>query len=199
MKPTEARLTAILYRAFCPDTSELGEYRFELSPLERAAFIRDHLEECPHCRLELQQLEQFLKDVSPDLEYSPLERFKIWVARLIPDLPDASQPLAFGLRGESSDQKFYQAGDAQITLEIQNDPAAPGSKIVLGLVLGIATAGLQIRCLRSGEQYGGSPVDELGNFILAGLEPGEYDLLLQNETVEIQILNLLIETREKGR
>ena len=193
MKPTEARLTAILYRAFCPDTSELGEYRFELSPPERAAFIRDHLKECPHCRLELQQLEQFLKDVSPDLEYSPLERFKIWIAELMPELPDTSQPLAFGLRGESSGQKFYQAGDAQITLEIQDDPAAPGSKIVLGLVLGIATAGLQVQCLRSGEQLGSSPVDELGNFILAGLEPGEYDLLLQNETVEIQILNLLIE------
>jgi len=193
MKPTEARLTAILYRAFCPDTSELGEYRFELSPPERAAFIRDHLKECPHCRLEIQQLEQFLKDVSPDLEYSPLERFKIWIAELMPELPDASRPLAFGLRGESSGQKFYQAGDAQITLEIQDDPAAPGNKIVLGLVLGIATAGLQVYYLHSGKQLGSSPVDELGNFILAGLEPGEYDLLLQNETAEIQILNLLIE------
>ena len=193
MKPTEARLTAILYRAFCPDTSELGEYRFELSPPERDAFIRDHLKECPHCRLEIQQLAQFLKDVSPDLEYSPLERFKIWIAELMPELPDASRPLAFGLRGESSGQKFYQAGDAQITLEIQDDPAAPGNKIVLGLVLGIATAGLQVYYLRSGEQLGSSLVDELGNFILAGLEPGEYDLLLQNETVEIQILNLLIE------
>ncbi len=190
MKPTEARLTAILYRAFCPDTSELGEYRFELSPPERAAFIRDHLKECPHCRLEIQQLEQFLKDVSPDLEYSPLERFKIWIAELMPELPDASRPLAFGLRGESSGQKFYQAGDAQITLEIQDDPAAPGSKIVLGLVLGIATAGLQVYYLHSGKQLGSSPVDELGNFILAGLEPGEYDLLLQNETVEIQIRSL---------
>ena len=147
MKLTETRLTATLYRAFCPDTNELGEYSFELSPPERAAFIRGHLKECHHCRRELRQLEQFITDVSPDLDYSPIERFKIWVAELLPELPEPSSPLALGLRGETDGQNFYQAGDAQITIEIQDDPAAPGCKLLLGLVLGISTSGMSVQCL----------------------------------------------------
>ena len=193
MNPTESRLTATLYRAFCPDTSELGEYHFEMSTPELAAFIRDHLKECPHCRRELRQLEQFLTNVSPDLEFSPIERFKIWVAELVPELPELSRPLMLGLRGETTGQKFYQAGDAQITIEIQNDPAAPGSKLVLGLVLGISTAGMRVQCQHAEHELVDSPVDELGNFILSGLEPGEYDLILRNDEVEIQIPDLLIE------
>jgi hypothetical protein len=193
MKPTEARLTATLYRAFCPETSELGEYHFELSPPDRAAFIHDHLRECPHCRRELQQLKNFLQDVSPDLESSSIERLKIWVAEKLPGLSDASRPLAFGLRGESPSQIFYQAGDAQITIEIQDDLDAPGKKIILGLVLGIDPADLRIRCFQSGVQVSDNPVDELGNFILTGLEPGEYDFLLQNKGLEIQIQSLSIQ------
>lgn len=193
MKPIETRLTATLFRAFCPDTSELGEYHFELSPPERAAFIRDHLKECPHCRRELRQLEEFLTDVSPDLDYSPIERFKIWVAELLPELAGPSGTLALGLRGETASQKFYQAGDAQITIEIQDDPAAPGGKLLLGLVLGISTAGMRVQCLRNELELTDSPVDELGNFVLPGLEPGKYDLILRNDEVEIQIPDFLIE------
>ena len=193
MEPTETRLTSILYRAFCPATTELGEYRLELSPPDRAAFIQSHLQECPHCRLELQQLESFLKNVSPDLELSPIERFKIWMAELLPELPDASRPLAFGLRGETASQKFYRAGNAQITIETQDDPAAPGSKQLLGLVLGVSSSGLQAQCLRAGVPLSSSPVDELGNFILSGLEPGEYDLILRDDKLEIQIPHIIIE------
>ena len=196
MEPTGTRLTSILYRAFCPDTTELGEYRLELSPPERAAFIQNHLQECPHCRLELQQLESFLKDVSPDLELSPIERFKIWIAELLPELPDASRPLAFGLRGDTASQKFYQAGDAQITLETQDDPAAPGSKQILGLVLGLSTSDLQAQCLSAGMEVSSSPVDELGNFILSGLPPGEYDLILRDDKLEIQIPHIVIDSEK---
>jgi hypothetical protein len=187
MKPAESRLTAILFRAFCPETSELGEYHFELSPPDRAAFIHDHLQECPHCRRELQQLKKFLQDVSPDLEYSPMDRFKIWVAEKLPRLSDASRPLAFGLRGGSTSPIFYQAGEAQITIEVQDDPDASGNKLILGLVIGIDPDDLQVRCFRAGVQVSNNPVDEFGNFVLAGLEPGEYDLLLQNNELEIQI------------
>jgi len=193
MEPSETRLTAILYRAFCPDTNELGEYHFEMSPPERAEFIRDHLKECPHCRRELQQLEKFLTDVSPDLEFSPIERLKILIAELLPELPYTSRPLALGLRGESSGQKFYQAGDAQITIEIQDDPGTPGTKQLLGLVLGITTPGMSVQCLRAGVELSDSPIDELGNFVLTGLEPGKYDLILRNDEVEIQISDLLID------
>ncbi len=193
MNPTDAKLTAILYRAFCPETSELGEYHLRLVSQDRVAFLQEHLGECPHCRLELEQLNQFLDEVSPDLEFSPLERFKIWVAEKLPRQPDASRPLAFGLRGESKSQIFYRAGDAQITLELQPDPAAPGNKIILGLVLGVTPADLQIRCFLAGTQVGQALVDELGNFVLAGLEPGKYDILLQNNELEIQIRDLLID------
>jgi hypothetical protein len=53
--------------------------------------------------------------------------------------------------------------------------------------MGIDPADLQVRCFRAGVQVSNNPVDEFGNFVLAGLEPGEYDLLLQNNELEIQI------------
>ncbi len=81
--------------------------------------------------------------------------------------------LAFGLRGDESGVHFYQAGEAQITLEVQDDPNAPGRKILVGLILVGEAAGLQAHLWRQDQAIASAEVDELGNFTLSGLEPGQ--------------------------
>jgi hypothetical protein len=188
----ENQLSKALYRAFCPNTHELGEYQLGLLSSQRASQIRAHLSECAHCRAELAQLKSFLKTVEPDLETSLAERVRTWLAkRALQGTTSGFAPaLAFGLRGDEIGVHFYQAGEAQITLEIQDDPRAPGCKDLVGLILGVDATGLQAHLWRQEQEVTSTAVDELGNFIFNGLEPGQYELFLSGPDVEIQIKDL---------
>ena len=190
----EDKLTAMLYRSFCPDTTELGEYQFELLDEDRAASIRQHLLECPHCTRELNQLRQYLEDLSPDLEYSLAEKVKIWVARLVPDFGGAgpAPSPAFALRGESKKLLLFQAGDAQLTIEMQEHPRQPGWRSLLGLVFGIDPDGLQAHLWQEGRKLASSEVDELGNFAFPHLDAGRYELILSKPEFEIHVQELIV-------
>jgi anti-sigma factor RsiW len=192
MAKLENQLSKALYRAFCPETSELGEYQLGMLSTQRANQIQAHLVECPHCRTELAQLKSFLKEVEPDLETSLAARVRVWLAELLP--PGAASghapALAFGLRGDEPNVHFYQAGEIQITLEVQVDPNAPGGKVLIGLVLGEEAASLQAHLWRGDQAVTSAEVDELGNFTLSGLEPGNYEIFLSGADVEIQIKDL---------
>jgi anti-sigma factor RsiW len=191
MAKLENQLSNALYRAFCPEPNELGEYQLGLLSTPRAQQIQTHLAECPHCRTEMAQLQSFLKSVEPDLETSLVERVRVWLAELLPGADGGSTPaLAFGLRGDESGVHFYQAGDAQITLEVQDDPEAPGRKTLVGLILGGEAAGLRAYLWRQDQAVTSAEVDELGNFTLSGLEPGQYEIFLSGPDVEIQIKDL---------
>jgi hypothetical protein len=189
MAKLENQLSNALYRAFCPEPNELGEYQLGLLSTPRAQQIQTHLAECPHCRTEMAQLQSFLKSVEPDLETSLVERVRVWLAELLPGA-DGGSTLAFGLRGDESGVHFYQAGDAQITLEVQDDPEAPGRKTLVGLILGGEAAGLRAYLWRQDQAVTSAEVDELGNFTLSGLEPGQYEIFLSGPDVEIQIKDL---------
>jgi hypothetical protein len=195
-------LAAILHRAFCPNPHELGEYQLGIIDNDRATFIRQHLADCPHCRAELGELQIFLADNAADLgiavqpasEESLADRLKVWIASLLPDLPSGGlgmQP-AFGLRGSGEKVRFYQAGEAQLALEVQDDPQQPGRKTVLGLLTGLEPAGCQAHLARDGQPLGVVDLDELGNFVLAKLEPGRYELILACQEAEIHIQELEI-------
>jgi hypothetical protein len=192
MAKLENQLSKALYRAFCPDTNELGEYQLGMLSAQRANQIQAHLAECPHCRTELAQLKSFLKEVEPDLEPSLAGRVRVWLATLLPSGTGGGPAPAFalGLRGDETGPHFYQAGDAQITLEVQEDPNAPGRKILVGLILGEGAASLHAHLWREDQAIMSTEVDELGNFTLSGLEPGQYELFLSGPDVEIQIKDL---------
>ncbi|MBN1699260.1 MAG: zf-HC2 domain-containing protein [Spirochaetales bacterium] len=55
----QKKLTASLYRFDCPGSFELGDYRLGFVSDERKKEIDAHLRSCPHCREELQYLEEF--------------------------------------------------------------------------------------------------------------------------------------------
>lgn len=189
MSKAENKLTRTLYRTFCPDSTELGEYQLGMLALERASFIQQHLHECPHCTRELAALQNYLADLAPELEYSLAERVKLWIAQLLPDISSGipGRSPAFGLRGDPEKMLFYQAGEAQLTIEIQDDPDQPGRRALLGLLIGVDPTGLAAHLWQEGQEVTSVTLDELGNFIVAGLQPGFYQLILTGREFEIHV------------
>lgn len=199
----DRRLAVGLYRSTCPDAHELGEYELALLPGERAALVAQHVAQCPHCALELQELRAFLREAAADLEYTFLERVRVLVARLVPDLPAAGGgpvPALAGMRGATNGPLFYDAGDVQVSLDVQDDAAGGGRKSVLGLITGVDPAGWQAMLWREDGQEEARDairaetvtVDELGNFVFEALHPGSYQLILRGGELEVVIQDLAV-------
>ncbi len=189
MAELESNLKTTLYRITCPDSLELGEYNLGMMDPKRTAVIQRHLGECPRCTQELSLLKSYLESLAPDLETSLVERVKIWIAQLIPQPAGGLSP-ALGLRGERGVILHYQAGEAQLTLEAQDGPF--GRKTLFGLLLGLDTAGFQAHLWQAGEKLAQTEVDDLGNFILEGIQPGKYELILSGPQAEIHVQDVVV-------
>jgi len=195
----QARLAARLYRATCPSPLELGEYHLGiLAPAQKLA-MDQHLATCLHCSHELEQLEAYVSALAPDIAFSPLERIKVLVARLVRSPEDHSRsgarapaPAYAGLRGESESLLLYQVDDIQIAVEFQDDAERQGRLALLGLVTGADTSGMEAHLWQPEQHIAAIPVDELGNFYVSNLAPGSYELVLRGPKVEVQIPELEI-------
>lgn len=192
MSDTENKLSKLLYRKFCPESSELGEYRIGILPAQRAAFFKSHLEECPHCSRELAQLSDYLEDVQRDLEWSLTERVKVWIAERVPDFSGPQgMAVAYSMRGESESLKFFLAGDAEITLDIAEKPEQRGRRVIVGLLTGVELGGgATARLFSDGELITEARVNELGNFVLEAVECNKCRLILSGSDYEIRIEDL---------
>ncbi len=197
----QRRLAAVLYRADCPDAHTLGEYHLHSLAEADAERVAQHLDICPHCVLELDELRGTLRELAADLELSASERLRLLVARLAPQWPSlgsgpAPMPALAGVRGATNGPLLYEAGDVQVSVEVQDDAAAAGRKSVLGLVTGADAAGWQATLwLESGpvaELVQSVRVDELGNFVFDGLSPGTYALSLRGDAVEVVVQELAV-------
>jgi hypothetical protein len=186
---TEHKLTRALYRLDCPDAAELGEYELKLLDTARRPAIAQHLQECPHCTRELAQLHRFLVDVAPDLRQGVYNPVKVWIAKLVSQMETGGrmQP-AFAVRGGDQPPRVYEAGDAQIVIEVQDEPSP--TKTLVGLVLGVDPVGLMAHLWRGTDAIDSAEVDEIGNFLLANVEPGEYELVVRGPELEIRLPSL---------
>jgi hypothetical protein len=182
----ERNLSSFLYRITCPSPNDLGEYHLQMLSDEQTKVIRQHLSTCPHCTQELAQLKSYLAELAPDLDYTFQERVKIWVARQLPAFP-ANQSPAFALRGESEGPLMFEAGSYQLTLEIQDDPANPGFRTILGLVIDGEERLQKVELWQNGRPVQETTLDELGNFVFAGIQPGSYDLILSQLAAEVHV------------
>ncbi len=195
----QERLANELYRFTCPSTLELGEYHLGILPSEQAAAVARHLVECPHCAREVAQLEGYMDELSPQLEFGPFERLKVWVAQLVErgrgvgrvGAP-ALTPACAGLRGQEEGTRVYQADDVQVVLEVQDDAGRQDRRALLGLVTQIDGQEFEAHLWRAERLVATAAVDELGNFVIAGLTPGIYELILCSPEVEIHIQSLQI-------
>jgi hypothetical protein len=208
MADLESMLIKNLHRAACPDPIVVGEYHLGTLKPERARQVQDHLAQCPYCCNEISILRNYLNLLHADLDLSHApdglaglgDRIKIWIARLLPPLDfqmSAGQSLAFAVRGEQpGGLARYEIGNGvskgELNLESQEDMAAPGRKILVGLVLGIATQGLQAALWQSGKLAAGGEVDEFGNLAIANLVSGSYDLILSTASYEIHVHSVQI-------
>jgi anti-sigma factor RsiW len=191
----QGQLTARLYRAVCPTTVELGEYHLGLLAGERAAAVARHLAECPHCARETGQLREYLDALAPSAEPTPLEQVQVLVARLVRHIAGSIQPApalapAYALRGEEAGPLLYQAGDVQVSITVEADAARPGRRLLLGFVIGMATADLEACLSQEDRPVATVPVDELGNLAVPDLAPGTYHLILRGPTIEVHIPEL---------
>jgi hypothetical protein len=199
MTDIESKLSAALYRVTCPDAAELGEYRLGMTPSARADVIDQHLRDCPHCNRELAQLDTFMVQVKDDVAFSTAERFKIWIARRVPNVSAGRGSLApaFSFRGVDDGEAdpdrsmVFEAGDAQLMIEIQDDPGAGGRKTLIGLVIGIDLDDLEAHLWLDGQRVATAQVDDLGNFALPNLATGNYELIVTGPDVEIHVQELL--------
>jgi anti-sigma factor RsiW len=196
LRAIEGQLRKRLYRADCPDPHTLGEYKLNLLPQDTTRQIRQHLAHCPHCSRELAGLAGYLEELKPDIEISPLDRLRVLVARLAeagaPQGRPAMAPALAGLRGEQAGPQLYEAGEMQISLDIQADPARPAARMVVGLVFGIETVGFRGSLVAEKGATSQVQVDHLGNFMFSGLDPGEYHLILTGPDAEVHIDGLQV-------
>ena len=189
-------LKAALYRITCPDSATLGNFHLGLLPEDGATQISDHLAICPHCVREIEQLEVFLAETAVSLQPSTVERIKVWIAKRIPSGGQTGSMLgtpAFAMRGGDTGPLMYEAGDAQLSLEVQDDPEHPGRKSILGLILGVATESLEVKLLKQVVVETAVMLDSTGNFNLTNLPAGQYELIVSGPTIEIHVQALTIE------
>lgn len=194
MDHVEQQLSARLYRRTCPAATDLGQYHLQMLTDEQQTAVAHHLRICPHCQQELAQLQTFLRELAPELHYSLREKMQIWIAQRLPaarpDAPGFAPALA--LRGDAAEPLMYEAGDYQLNLEIQDDPAKPGHKAILGLVMGMGDEAFQAQLWLDGHCRQTTAVDNLGNFIFAAISPGQYDLILNRLTAEIHVQSVTV-------
>jgi hypothetical protein len=127
-------LTSRLFRISCPSATELGEYHLRMLTAPQMLMVSQHLRECPHCTLEIDQLKEFLSDLAPGTAGNPLQQAKVLVARLLGggDQSSAMGEPSFALRGESKGPMTFKADDIVIVLDIQ--PTIEGKVNILGQV-----------------------------------------------------------------
>lgn len=174
-------LTVRLWRAECPATLTLGEHVLDLLDPQEALTVRAHVAVCPHCTAELDELRTALGgDPLAELAAGPGLLTRL-VMRLV---PAPGQGLAFaGVRGVGSTTRTYEAGQLTTTLTVEPEAERGRRRWSLaGLVLHDSgeqlPAGLPVRVVRAGAVAAEATLDDLGNFVIGGLEDGVYDLEL---------------------
>jgi hypothetical protein len=186
-----------LYRMFCPTSEDLAAFHQGMLDHDQRKSVSDHVNDCPHCSRELRLLTEAL-GLPPPTRSPPAPAVRRIAARLI--APRPLMPLAaYGpMRGASvSTQYAYQAENIQLMLDIERAATRPGRLLLLGLLLldEPLPAGLQHATvsLQRGETIvGNSRLDDLGNFTLDNLTPGQYRLALNLPDREIVVESLVL-------
>lgn len=197
-------LGARLFRATCPSSLELGEYHMGLLPASEAGHVRAHVDECPHCTADLAVIADYMAQPDPvpalDILGPVIERAQVLIARLVSggralgalgSPSPAFAPALAGVRGAEAGSLIFEAEEIQIIIEAQADTKPARQVSLFGLIQGPDDfGGAPVRVWRDGELIATEEVDEVGNFVIAGLEPGQYALTIGDTPLEVQIPQL---------
>jgi hypothetical protein len=178
-----------LYRILCPSSDDLLAYRQGWLDEHRTLDVRKHLHDCPHCTSELRLLDEAAG--APPWP-PPINHLRRLVAMA---LPPQRQPIAVygSLRGaEYGGQYAYRAEHLELTLDVQRVAAKPGRVVLVGMLfdeeappgeMQRATASL----LEGDFVVSSTALDELGNFVLDDIAPGDYSLSLRLPELEVVV------------
>jgi hypothetical protein len=194
MTEFEDKLSALLYRVDCPSTTDLGEYQLGMFSRERTNEITKHLENCPHCRRELSQLEVYMQDVSSDLRVDPLSQVRVVIGRLLKAGSNlgridegAMVPALAGVRGSIENPRIYQAEDVQIAIEVHDDGEHIGRFAMTGLMSKMEWAGSQVYLRDSEKLIAETIVEAAGEFVFENLTSGAFSLVIKSPDTEIHL------------
>ena len=198
MSHLQETLIGALNRATSPSSLELGEYLLGLLPTARASEVEQAIATHPAIARETAALEAYWTMLTPDLDPPPESRgsmvsqaagqVDILIAKLVNSLsghltggPTPALAGVRGTRGEQQEQLTFEAGDAQIIVEIEEDTVHPEQRMILGLVIGLdapKTFDAHLYC--DGTLLQTVAVDELGNFIIPNISPALHELILSS-------------------
>jgi hypothetical protein len=194
MTEFEDKLSTLLYRVDCPSTTDLGDYQLGMISSEQAKLIRKHLEICPHCRREVNQLEGYLQDLSSDFRVDPLSQLRVVIGRLLKSgstpgkfADGAMVPALAGVRGSAEEPRVYQAEDIKIAIEVKEDGENIGHFALTGLINKMEWAGSQVNLRDSEELIAETFVGAAGEFIFSEIASGAYSLVIISSKTEIHL------------
>jgi hypothetical protein len=174
------RLRKQSYRRTCPTPMELGDYHLGYLPDPQELVVAQHVRECPLCKREVAELEEFLAEQ---------DSLKILIARLVSGGRSAPTPAVPALRGEAKGPLIYEAEDIVITLDIQ--PGANGQASIQGQVAADDQdqwTGAIVRLLQTDMPELTVSLDDLGAFGFEEVRPGSIQLRITSPNgIEVQI------------
>jgi hypothetical protein len=162
------------------------------------------VDECPHCTADLAMIADFMAQPDPvpalDILGPVKERAQVVIARLVSggralgalgSPGPAFAPALAGIRGADAGPLIFEAQEIQIVIEVQADARLASQVSLFGLIQGPDDfAGAPVRVWRDGELIVTGAVDDVGNFVVAGLEPGQYTLTIGEAPLVVQIPQL---------
>lgn len=163
-----------LYRITCPTPMELGNYHLGFLPGPQKLVVAQHVRECPLCRREVAELEEFLgPQITDD---GLLGTAKVLIARLIGG-ESGFMPSHAALRGEVKGPLTFEADGIVIVLDIQQVDG--GMVNILGQVAADDQdqwTGALVELNQAGTLEFSTTVDDLGAFHAEGIIAGSKEL-----------------------
>ena len=203
------------FRMFCPTTDELIAFHNGMPAGEQDDTIAAHILDCPHCHRELHLLKQITSErvtgPSPPFLWKSLNatiatqartpahkpaatQLRRVVAEAVPFEPATALTEIYGAPRSSgrTDQYAYQAENLQITIDIHRLVNRADRRTLIGTLFldddlpqGACQASAYLA--HNNELIRTAELDELGNFMLDDLSPGNYRLSLRLPDREVVI------------
>jgi hypothetical protein len=191
-------LTTQLYRLTCPSSLELGDYVLGVTAGRQSRSIAEHLRDCPHCTQEVDQLRDYIKDLSPAPRPNPLEQARVLIARVIGGIEPGGLTMAPAyatVRGGSPGPITLQADGILIILEVQ--PSAEGRVDLIGQLASDQQElwiSARVELFENGELLASDSVSDIGGFRFEGILPEAVELKITPLRGPVVLANIEIAT-----
>lgn len=187
-----------------PTQLELGEYVLGVAAPEAVAAIERASAAYPHLAREVSELRGYLADLdlppAAAAAQAPAvparERVRLVVARLVEGLSGlgGAAPAWAGVRGGQTAERIYQIDDGQLIVAMQENSERPQTRDILGLVIGLpADYEYWVALYQAEQMKARAAMDAHGNFVINGVQPDLYALVLSSVATEIVVPALHVE------